>query len=192
MFDPALLITAWLGFCVSRSYGESIDSCTEQSDCLELEITKEAGDPCMFEGEERCVFKACMTLSLGDDSAGDACIKAKTDSVSHICDQSKEGDSCPNNCPDTGTCPAYSNRDYDDPTDKQPGPDGKTLCQIGKPGDVVEFVYKDGSTCADSFSGDLNGDGISETCRPKTRNDPVRLRSISVTSYFLALSCCRT
>lgn len=106
----------------------TVNTCSDQSPCLSVDVSKDYIVGCGLKGA--CSFTACITL----DTRAKGC-KSQERGIGHMCD--KSGDDC---CPHK-----HGLWDFDKAPKKKLGRTTSNVqCQTGGPGDVLEFIYKDG------------------------------------------------
>ena len=125
----------------------TIGSCSEQAGCIRFTKKVVDGASCSISGN--CLYQVCLTFDL----TRTGCVKTFGDTISHVCDRAT-GNGCPRSDggfdPDgSGTCsnmywPPYSQS-------KCSAPDGYQMCQIGAPGETLDFLLKDGDDSNDEY-----------------------------------------
>jgi hypothetical protein len=126
--------------------GGPISTCIEQEPCLKWEVTKLSGsasENCGIEAAN-CPIKICMLL----DTSAPNCIK-KGDPVSHTCDNANST-GCVRSDPwiqytggvdpkgTAGNCNPEDATAWEEKCESVPV--GVRLCQIGKPGDKLDWI----------------------------------------------------
>lgn len=134
----------------------------DQKKCFEFTVT-----PAATAGCDQCFYQVCLNY----DGKSKDCTKDGL--PSHYCDAGKSSSS--------SVCAIASTAD-DGPLSWGPNLEGSggdtndqkatfTMCQLGKPGDTLVFLIKDGGKCSDSASGTQSDDLYS--CAPSTAADMV-------------------
>ena len=121
-------------------------TCGEQKDCVSFSFHEiQTADIC---SGEQCEWQVCLVLDLSPN----ACVKSSADTISHTCVKS------PSVC-DGGN--------FSDAVETQNIPDSYQQCQIGRAGETLQFLLKDGPGCDASSDSFTDGD-VAISCEGRT------------------------
>ncbi len=135
-------------------------TCPDQLGCL-VPLFEEIAPQQLCSGGD-CEYRVCLQLSYDPDT----CVKFGDGEISHTC--VKNSTICD---PPAGFGDAEEINDESTDLERdQFINDGGIQCQTGKPGDVLQFLFKDGRGCEGSsaeFPADILPEGVTFNCFPR-------------------------